>query len=105
MDTRGFFFNITREGDTATKRPTVCSSLKFSYTLRLLNGTQLEAGNNTAGTLSNLIAGWQEGIPLIGKGGYITLYLPPSLAYGAAGQGSVPGNTNLMFQIDLVDVL
>lgn len=103
VDLRGFFYNIGRQGDTS-KRPTVCSTVKVSYTLRLLNGAQLEANNNISFSLTGLIAGWQEGLPLIGKGGFITLYLPPSLAYGASGSGSVPANTNLQFQIDLVDV-
>jgi FKBP-type peptidyl-prolyl cis-trans isomerase FkpA len=101
-DNRGFFYIITREGDT-TKRPTVCSLVTVSYTLRYLNGTQVEAGNNFKSVLTGLIPGWQEGVPLIGKGGYITLYLPPSLAY-PNGTGTVPANTNLAFQIDLVNV-
>lgn len=102
-DSRGFFYVITRIGDE-TKKPSVCSQIRASYTLRLLNGAQLEAANNQPFLLSNLVAGWQEGLPLIGEGGYITLYLPPSLAYGATGQGSVPPNANLMFQIELVAV-
>ena len=102
-DDRGFFYVITRIGDE-TRKPGVCSQIRVSYTLRLLNGAQLEAANNQPFLLSNLVTGWQEGLPLIGEGGYITLYLPPSLAYGAAGQGSVPPNANLMFQIELVAV-
>lgn len=104
QDDRGFFYIISREGDTSL-RPSVCSNIKVSYTLRSISGTQIEAANNTNLSLSNLIAGWQEGLPLIGKGGYITLYLPPSLAYGAGGSSSIPPNANLIFQIDLVDVL
>src|SRR5690349_3119695 len=101
-DNRGFFYIIARQGDTA-KRPTVCSSITVSYTARLLNGTQMDAGNNVSFALSSLILGWKEGIPLIGKGGYITLYVPPSLAYGSTGSGSIPPNTNLAFTIDLVN--
>jgi FKBP-type peptidyl-prolyl cis-trans isomerase FkpA len=102
-DSRGFFYVITRTGDE-TKKPSPCSQVRVSYTLRLLNGAQLEAANNQPFLLSTLVAGWQEGLPLIGEGGYITLYLPPSLGYGASGRGSVPPNANLMFQIELVTV-
>ncbi len=102
-DPRGFFYTILRTGDTAN-RPTKCSTVKVSYTLRYLNGTQIEAGNNDTFPLSTLVLGWQEGLPLIGSGGAINLYLPPSLAYGATGNGSIPGNSNLLFQIDLVSV-
>lgn len=102
-DDRGFFYIISRIGDE-NKRPGVCSRIRVSYTLRLLSGVQLEAANNQPFLLSGLIAGWQEGLPLIGEGGYITLYLPPSLAYGPSGNGSVPPNANLIYQIELVAV-
>ncbi len=102
-DSRGFFYTITRNGDS-TRKPKVCSSIKVSYTLRLMNGTQLEAASNQSFLLSSLVAGWQEGLPLVGEGGFITLYLPPSLAYGSTGHGSVPPNANLMFQIELITI-
>ncbi|MBS1614839.1 MAG: FKBP-type peptidyl-prolyl cis-trans isomerase [Bacteroidetes bacterium] len=102
-DSRGFYYIITRTGNEA-KKPSPCSQVRVSYTLRLMNGTQLEAANNQSFLLSNLITGWQEGLPLIGEGGYITLFIPPSLAYGSNGSGSVPPSTNLMFQIELVAI-
>ncbi len=102
-DNRGFYYIITRTGDE-TKKPSPCSQVRVSYTLRLMNGTQVDAANNQSFLLSNLIAGWQEGLPLIGEGGYITLYVPPSLAYGVTGSGSIPPNANLIFQIELVAV-
>ncbi len=36
-----------------------------------------------------VIRGWDEGIPLIGKGGKGTIYLPSYLGYGARGSGSI----------------
>jgi FKBP-type peptidyl-prolyl cis-trans isomerase FkpA len=104
QDDRGFFYIISRQGDI-TLRPSVCSNIKVTYTLRSINGMQIEAANNVNLSLGSLITGWQEGVPLIGKGGSITLYLPPSLAYGANGSSSIPPNSNLIFQIELVDVL
>jgi FKBP-type peptidyl-prolyl cis-trans isomerase len=32
------------------------------------------------------------------------LYLPPSLAYGSADYGNIPGNSILIFNIDLIAV-
>jgi peptidylprolyl isomerase len=52
--------------------------------------------------LGRLIKGWQEGIPLISIGGKITLYLPPSLGYGAVAQQNIPANSILIFDIELV---
>lgn len=100
-DSRGFFYQITTAGDT---KPTVCSAVSVSYVGTFLNGTQFDASANASFYLSNLIIGWQEGIPLIGAGGSITLYLPPSLAYGASDYGTIPGGSYLKFVIQLVAV-
>ena len=101
-DSRGFFYiiNSTGTGD----KPTICSSVTVNYVGKLLDGTTFDSGNNSSFSLSGLITGWQEGIPLIAPGGKITLYLPPTLAYGSSGVGSIPANSNLIFEIDLVKV-
>lgn len=102
-DSRGFFYSILNQGDTSV-RPSACSNITVTYTGRLLNGIQFDAANGTPIYLQNVIIGWKEGIPLIGKGGSIILYIPPSLAYGTAVKGSIPSNSPLMFAIDLLDV-
>lgn len=101
-DSRGFFYIINSVG--AGDKPTVCSSVTVNYVGKLLDGTTFDSGNNSSFSLSGLITGWQEGIPLIASGGKITLYLPPTLAYGSSGVGSIPANSNLLFEIDLVKV-
>lgn len=101
-DPRGFFYVIQSPG-SGTK-PTVCDNVTVNYSGRLTNGTTFDSGNGVDFPLSNLILGWQEGIPLIAPGGRITLYLPPSLAYGSRAAGSIPANSNLIFDIDLVRV-
>jgi FKBP-type peptidyl-prolyl cis-trans isomerase FkpA len=98
-DPRGFFYIISNPG--TAKKPNPCSGVSVNYTGRLTNGTQFDAGNNVSFNLSQLIIGWQEGIPLIGEGGAITLYLPPSLAYGANAVGNIPANSILIFTITL----
>ncbi len=98
-DTRGFFYTINTAG--GTDKPKSCSNVTVNYTGKLTNGTQFDAANGITFNLDNLIAGWQEGIPLIGEGGKITLYLPPSLAYGSAAQPGIPANSILVFIIDL----
>jgi len=101
-DGRGFFYAISKPGSDI--KPTSCSNIKVTYTLRLSNGAEVEAGNGVSFNLGGLINGWREGIPLIGEGGSIVLYLPPSLGYGAQASGNVPANSILVFYIDLLDV-
>ncbi len=78
------------------------------YTGKLVNGTvfdQTPAGANATLVLGQLIVGWQKGLPLIGTGGKITLYIPPSLGYGSSAVGSVPANSILIFDIELAGIL
>ncbi len=99
----GLFYEITNAG--ATAKPGLCSGIFVKYVGRLTNGSVFET--NTTGstfTLGQLIVGWQKGIPLIGKGGTIKLYIPPSLGYGSQAVGSIPANSILIFDLQLTDV-
>lgn len=101
-DPRGFYYAIQAPGSGA--KPTICSNVTVNYKGQLTNGTQFDAGNSVSFGLNQLIIGWQEGIPLVAPGGSITLYLPPSLAYGAQAQSGIPANSILVFKIDLLKV-
>jgi peptidylprolyl isomerase len=61
-------------------------------------------GEPIAFPLSNLIKGWQEGIPGMQVGGRRQLVCPPALAYGPAGGGHRLSGKTLIFVIDLLDV-
>lgn len=72
-------------------------------------GRQFDASWDGRGPISfpltQVIAGWTEGIPGMRVGGRRLLVIPPDKGYGAAGAGGVIGpNETLVFVIDLVDV-
>lgn len=99
----GFFYEITAAGTGAS--PGICSTITVKYSGYLTTGFKFDE-NLTGATfaLGQLIVGWQKGLPLIKKGGSINLYLPPTLGYGSTGSGNVPGNSYLVFVIQLLDV-
>jgi len=107
----GIFYNITIPGTKAN--PVICSTITLRYTGSLLNGTVFDSYSGAAGVsfvLGELIPGWQKGLPLVKGGGTITLYIPPSLGYGASdvrdanGNVVIPANSYLKFTIELLDV-
>jgi FKBP-type peptidyl-prolyl cis-trans isomerase FkpA len=109
-DPSGFYYNIADAG-SSVKVKDLCSTIAINYTGSFFNGQSFGSSSSTvAFVLGGLIDGWKKGIPLIGKGGSIDLYIPPSLAYGANdikdNQGNVviPANSYLVFHVDLVDI-
>lgn len=99
-DARGFYYSIQSPG--SGDKPTVCSTVTVNYAGKLTTGQTFDSGSGVRFGLNQLIVGWQEGIPLVAPGGSVTLYLPPSLAYGSQEQPGIPANSILVFQIDLV---
>jgi FKBP-type peptidyl-prolyl cis-trans isomerase FkpA len=51
-----------------------------------------------------VILGWDVGMKLINEGGKATLLLPSYMAYGPRGTGSIPANTVLLFEVELVSI-
>ena len=85
------------------EHPDVSNTVILAYTGKLLNGSEFDANTYFTYQLSGLIEGWQEGVPLIGKGGSITLIVPSHLAYGDQSYPGIPANSVLVFDIQLFD--
>jgi FKBP-type peptidyl-prolyl cis-trans isomerase FkpA len=90
----------------------MCSFITVKYVGRLTNGSifdQTQGADTFSSYLGNLIRGWVNAVPYIKTGGKIRLFIPPSLGYGSANQTSggvvtIPGNSILIFDIELVNV-
>jgi FKBP-type peptidyl-prolyl cis-trans isomerase FkpA len=51
-----------------------------------------------------MIPGFEEGVRGMRVGGKRLLVIPPSLGYGSRPQGSIPGNSILVFEVELARV-
>jgi FKBP-type peptidyl-prolyl cis-trans isomerase len=99
---------LVGEGDVAAKKDT----LKMHYTGKLENGKVFDSSHNRGEPLKfklgvgQVIEGWDEGIAGMKVGGKRTLTIPPHMAYGERGAGaSIPPNSTLIFDIELVEVI
>ena len=82
----------------------------MNYIGRLTNGTQFDTscGKDRAFDFTlgqqQVIAGWDQGIVGMKVGGIRRLIIPSSLGYGPSGQGPIPPNAALIFDVELIAV-
>ena len=83
------------------------AEVKIHYTGWLTDGTVFdpttERGQPTTFKLKGLIKGWQEGIPGMKPGGIRKLVISPEKGYGKDAKGKIPGNSTLIFEVELLE--
>lgn len=102
--TSGLYYVITVDG--AGDHPNINSTVTVRYKGYLTDGTifdQTQGSNSATFGLSSLIEGWKIGIPLLKKEGKGTFFIPSALGYGSHATGSIPANSVLIFEIDLIE--
>lgn len=99
----GLYYHISLLGTGSN--PNISQNVLVNYKGYLINGSVFGTTNGIPKQfqLDKLIKGWQDGIPLIKKGGKITLFIPSELAYGCQDAGTVPPNSVVIFDVDLID--
>jgi FKBP-type peptidyl-prolyl cis-trans isomerase len=86
----------------------------IDYTGHLLDGTVFDSNVDpkfqhpepftTVIGVGRVIAGWDKGITLLKKGSKATLYIPSGMGYGPRGNGRIPANSVLVFDVEVVEV-
>ena len=103
---------MTTPGDGPRPEPT--SRVAVRYTGRFADGTVFDAspeGETAEFSVGNVVPGFREALLAMQPGETRTVWLPPSLAYGErgapgpGGQGGIPPNAALEFDLTLVSVL
>jgi FKBP-type peptidyl-prolyl cis-trans isomerase len=103
----GLMYKIVHNG--FGKRPAPTDIVTVYYTGALINGMVFdgtEEGLPAQFKASALIPGWTEALEMMREGDVWHIVIPANLAYGArgAGNGAVPPNQVLVFDVTLVSV-
>lgn len=119
--------NETKAGNDTI---TTASGLRYVITKSNPKGEKASVGDNVivhyVGTLPNgikfdssrdrnrpftfalgkgvVIKGWDEAFSILRKGEVATIILPPSLGYGDRNMGTIPPNSTLIFEVELLDI-
>lgn len=102
----GLQYIINNEGNSVKAGPQ--DTVYVHYKGTLTDGTvfdQTQPEQSSVMLLMNrVIAGWTEGIQLVGEGGDITLYVPSKLGYGERGTNGIEPNSTLIFNVQVDSV-
>ncbi len=92
------------------ENPVAEDSVEVHYEGRLIDGTvfdsSFERGQTVTFGLTQVIAGWTEGLQLMKPGAKYKFIIPPELGYGEGGAGQMIGpNATLLFDVELIAVV
>lgn len=66
-------------------------------------GAVFDQGMQAPMPVGEVIPGFSQGLQLLSKGGIVRLCIPAAMAYGAQASGPIPANSDLVFQVELLD--
>lgn len=102
----GLQYKVVETG--AGPSPKLDDVVVVNYKGTLSDGTEFDSSykrNQPAEfPVRGVIPGWTEGLQMMKKGGKWVFYVPPELAYGDRPRQNIPGNSVLIFDVELLDI-
>jgi FKBP-type peptidyl-prolyl cis-trans isomerase FklB len=104
----GLQYSVITEGTGIKAKAS--NQVKVHYTGTLIDGTVFDSsvsrGEPATFGVTQVIAGWVEGLQLMSKGSKYKFFIPSNLAYGAQGAGKLIGpHSTLIFEVELLDIM
>ncbi|SEG72841.1 FKBP-type peptidyl-prolyl cis-trans isomerase [Vibrio hangzhouensis] len=102
----GLLYLVETEG--TGQQPKETDTVEVHYKGTLIDGTQFDSsydrGQPAAFPLNRVIPGWTEGVQLMKVGSKYKFVIPPELAYGEQDTPTIPANSTLVFEVELLKI-
>jgi len=102
----GLQYRVLTEGEGAS--PGATDSVTVHYSGTLIDGTEFDSSYRrdkpATFALNRVISGWTEALQLMQAGDKWQLFIPPQLGYGERSKGTIPANSTLIFEVELLSV-
>jgi FKBP-type peptidyl-prolyl cis-trans isomerase FklB len=103
----GLQFEVITPGTGAA--PTADDQVQVNYEGKMLDGTVFDSsiarGQPVTFPLTGVIAGWTEGLQRMKEGAKYRFFIPAKLAYGETGASTIPPNSVLIFEVELLKIV
>lgn len=83
--------------------PTIADVALINYKGTLPNGKVFDQAERAVLPLQGVVPGFTKALEQMQRGGKYKVVIPSELAYGDKAQGEIPANTDLTFEIELLD--
>lgn len=104
---KGILYKVLASGDKNGNHPTTRSIVTAHYTGTTINGKKFDSsrgGAPLAVRLCDLIDGWIIAMSQMRPGDRWEVYIPAEMGYGKFSQPGIPGNSTLIFDIELIGI-
>ena len=102
----GLQYLVIKEGSGKLPGPT--DTVEVHYKGTLLDGSEYDSsyksGKPAQFPVNQVIKGWTEALQKMKVGAKWKLFVPPALAYGKMGRPSIPANSLLVFEVELLNI-
>lgn len=103
----GLQYEVLKKG-AGTVSPKASDKVEVHYHGTAIDGkvfdSSVERGKTSSFGLSQVIAGWTEGLQYMHEGDKFKFFIPYNLAYGERGRPSIKGFSTLIFEVELFKI-
>ena len=91
------------------KQPKAADKVKTHYRGTLINGDEFDnsykRNEPAVFGVNQVVPGWTEALQLMKEGAKWKIFIPSNLAYGEKGRPTIPPNSALIFELELLEVI